>query len=347
MRIVAFSLLAAIASGCTLPGPPNASQQQIDSITRGYVFLGHWDLGRWLLGAELIDGQMYLLGESGALISVDTRTHAETISGHRNVVLIEPDEDGVWTIRSSKDGRHIVSMPDARSRDFPPLPATLGKPRALLISDAKPIVLFDDTVARWRGADWTTQKLSDPLTPYAQFESEISHDGSTILVGTDLGEFGGGLLKIDVDSATVTGLTTRDGPVTDIIRDPKGSHCFVVAIAYLHVFTRGSVQKVCGDTSETIFSRKSDVDSDFCDDCTYPMLGLIQAEDGVLWAKSVGKYFRVMPGADTPFDFPSPQFLGDFAIDRSVEGLVFVWVWGLNWNVPHDITRDPLMLADK
>jgi hypothetical protein len=80
--------------------------------------------------------------------------------------------------------------------------------------------------------------------------------GRSVYVGADMGEFGGGLERVDLDTGIVTELPTNDlrhtpsaaqeDPVTGLIADPKNQDCVIASVGLVHMFmSNGRILRVC------------------------------------------------------------------------------------------------------
>ena len=95
----------------------------------------------------------------------------------------------------------------------------------------------------------------------------VAADGG-LYVGLNMGEFGGGLLRIDVSSGRVEALDRRDGSglcdgplnsdcdaVTALLPDLAHPPCLFAAIGVAHLEDTGRVLRVCGNRLEAVFER--------------------------------------------------------------------------------------------
>lgn len=94
-------------------------------------------------------------------------------------------------------------------------------------------------------------------------------DGQSIYVGANRGEWGGGLVRIDVATGKVTSIERIDDPkeicgypldtdcdpVTAIDADPDRPDCVYAGVGLQHMFSHGHVLRVCGGGIEVVFEK--------------------------------------------------------------------------------------------
>lgn len=82
-----------------------------------------------------------------------------------------------------------------------------------------------------------------------------SPDGKYIYVGSDRGEWGGDVEKIEVASGKVT-LHKMSAPVTSILTDPTAEDCIILSTGLAHLgLQRGEIGRLCGSTYTTLFKQ--------------------------------------------------------------------------------------------
>lgn len=82
-----------------------------------------------------------------------------------------------------------------------------------------------------------------------------SPDGKYLYVGSDRGEWGGDVEKIEVASGRVT-LHKMTAPVTSILTDPTAEDCIILSTGLSHLnLRRGEIGRLCGSTYTTLFKQ--------------------------------------------------------------------------------------------
>jgi len=165
-----------------------------------------------------------------------------------------------------------------------------------------------------------------------------------VYVGTNRGEWGGGLRRIDRRSGRVTVIeqnTTWDpcsgplnaecDPVNGIAAEPWNPGCIAVAIGLVHLSPRGRIVEVCRDRVQRLYYRpsgeeasgqlKKPGDEPFQ---TVAFFGLTR-EGNALWAAGIDGIYRIENGA-TERSAPLPSFkkIGDFRVSFDLPHLVVV-----------------------
>jgi hypothetical protein len=81
----------------------------------------------------------------------------------------------------------------------------------------------------------------------------LFRQNGALLVGWNMGEWGGGLTQIDLASGAVEPVKGVGGPVNDIARMPGRPECLILAVGLVHFFPTGGLQQWCGDTAKPLF----------------------------------------------------------------------------------------------
>jgi hypothetical protein len=154
------------------------------------------------------------------------------------------------------------------------------------------------------------------------FRHVLYRDGPSLLVGSNQGEWGGGLARISLASGEVEAIDGVDAPVQDIAAAPNKPECVVVAIGLVHFFPSGRLTELCGNRARRLFaapykllpvSRPTKPGSD-----PYPgvaFFALAPVKGGLLAIGIDGARRITAEGADEPE--PLPQ-----AIERGGEHIV-------------------------
>jgi hypothetical protein len=219
---------------------------------------------------------LWLVGSSGRLVAIDLRngrraTHAAphyaiNIEGSGNVLFVltrvnrdDHGPDASLRVLAFREGHAPTSLPPVPSRltpderdlctshPYPPARGTIGfhaNARHLFVLAAGTLHIFSRSASTWR-----TQRLSDPCPAEVFTEST---DGSALYAGSNFGEWGGALIRIDLRDGTVS--PVEYGNITGLIPDPTATDCVIASEGLAHLFSRsGSVLRVCGEHATPIF----------------------------------------------------------------------------------------------
>jgi hypothetical protein len=151
--------------------------------------------------------------------------------------------------------------------------------------------------------------------------------GDSAFIGIDAGEWGGGLLRVDMASGKPS-TVQPDGsgcgdpldagcdPVHALEVSPWNPECIVAAVGLKHLRWHGRVVEVCGDRIETIY------EATIKDRGTEPFYGLARAGN-VLWAVGQTGMYRIERGSATVRrEVPPLHSLGGIPISLEIPGLV-------------------------
>lgn len=228
---------------------------------------------------------------------------------------------------------------------------------AFLVDGGRPVLMEGRAVHRLDDSgNWNTVTLSAPIhRPIGASSPAIAmtRDGSTIYVGLNAGEWGGGLVRVDVATGDVQQiqqieqddpqdicagpLNTACDPVTAVTPDPENSSCVLASVGLSHMMSHGRVLRVCDGDVQTIFRRLIiSEEDDFYSlenaerfDLTEPVYGLSSGELGVFALTRTGLY-RI--GDDEPIQLSNFETLGPLRVTRSVPGYMVV-LTDINWAV--------------
>lgn len=157
--------------------------------------------------------------------------------------------------------------------------------------------------------------------------------GDSAFIGLDSGEWGGGLLRVDmatgkptkVESHASGGLCGKPldagcDPVNALEVSPWNPDCIVAAIGLMHLSRHGRVVEVCGDQIETIYEAK--IEARINDLGTEPFYGLARAGN-VLWALGPRGMYRIEKGSTTvKREVPPFHDLGGIRVSFEIPGLI-------------------------
>ncbi len=308
--------------------------------TRSQVY-SWWDpeLGRAVLKGEADAGHLWLLGAEGVVVRFDRQTGARTVVG-RDVVDLLRDGPHLWAATRVEGAMGIINISDLKvvgSRtfnvevegDFIGLFATGGDSPGLLTSRQ----VLRPTSDRWRSSPLAAEFRCGEF-PGTYGRVAASTDG-TLYVGCNVGEWGGGLRRIDPEtgSSTIISQTTDEqcsgllspdcDPVVGVFPDSEQPGCMIVGSSLAHIsLTEGRILRVCGDTitevfSEPLPSRNPDYPQSWAFD------GLVPTHDGWV-AFSQHRYARSRSGAVEMRRNPALADRSGPRVSEERDGVLFV-----------------------
>jgi hypothetical protein len=325
------------------------------------------------LGGAVLGNEALLYDFRGRLFSYDRR------SGKRHLLL----NDGVADVSTAGDGSawilSVPSLPEDLEYNaaLPPGSFTLSqyrngqiealppveyaaneRPLMLAIRDGEP-VLIGRTAAFIKaggGTDW--QKVEFDRTIGEQLRDGdastlISSDGKIAFVGINLGEWGGGLVKVDLANGKVNRPDKRgpdlcDGPlnsdcdpVTGIVPDPDDNRCVLASIGLSHFLMHGRVLRVCPESISVELTRPLERPTQIIErsirgaatgDSNSPMsteafFALIETGDGSIWAISPFAAYRKEGAKWSRHALPDLKQRGSLEVSEELPGIVLLSSW--------------------
>lgn len=167
--------------------------------------------------------------------------------------------------------------------------------------------------------------------------STLHVERDQLFVGVNRGEWGGGLLRVDLKTGTVTHIDRRTGelcggplnadcdPVHGVVSEPWNSGCVVAAVGLVHMIPHGRLVEICGEKVQTLLSRPYKIEApsgrDFI--ATVAFFGVARAGDVVL-ATAIDGLYRV--SAQSVEREPLPQFkdVGGIKVSFEIPGVILV-----------------------
>jgi hypothetical protein len=182
-----------------------------------------------------------------------------------------------------------------------------------LMTDRR-LVLWRNGVAGWVPLSGYTKP--DPEAA-AVLRSVAFLDGDGMVVGTNSGEWGGGLFRVSLTTGRVTAVAGAGGPVNAIAPMPGQPGCVVVAVGLYHILPSGRLSLVCGNSARRLYARALErwgagraVDAS--EDNPYPSVafyGLVPSGSGDVRAIGVNGLYRIAPAGDVNGPEPFPRFV--------------------------------------
>lgn len=222
---------------------------------------------------------------------------------------------GSFTLSRYRNGQIESLAPVAFAADERPLMLAIRHGAPILIGRMVAFLKGKDSSA-WRKLEFD-RAISDQLQS-ADATALITSDGKTAFVGINLGEFGGGLVRVDLATGIVSKIDERgpdlcDGPlngdcdpVTGIVSDPDDDRCVLASIGLSHILMNGRVLRVCpADVSVELtrpLERPSQIVERFIRGVatgasrgpmnTEAFFALLKTRDGSIWAISPFAAYR-------------------------------------------------------
>ena len=275
MRIVGLILGLLGLASAAVAGPVEGSRGELMRAV-------HADGALWLL----YEGELQRLGDDAAVPVPDARPPAHPVElcrAGKGAILVTAEEDA-FAFHRREPGRWVATERVPRLPGERALALACGRGRPVLMTRARVL---------------TPGRAPVPLggalprgIRYVTFD-----EGATVLVGSNAGEWGGGLVRVDLRSGRVAAIAGAGAPVQDIAAEPGKPGCVVVAVGLVHFFPGGQLTELCGDTAHRLFA------------APYAVPGL-----------------RAMPNKPGEAPYPGVAF---FALARDGAGLTSVAIDGL------------------
>lgn len=318
------------------------------------------ELGHGIREGVATREHIWLLGSTGKVVRFVRRT-GEREAVAENVRDIAADNGRLWALVQADDTASY-SLRDLRGPEQPsgqqparthrlylhPSETSEGEAIGLLVwpGSDRPAVLARRALVTPTADGWKRWRLAATLSPGAQIATP---DGRSVYVGYNLGEWGGGLRRIEVSSGAVAFVTEAGDdlcggqinpacdPVVGVFADRDRPDCVVVGAGISHMgLSRGDVYRVCGDAITSLFSTPIPLERDnwMMGPQPWPLHGLFGTADGWIGV-SRDRYFRSR--GDIVEEHPMPVF-NDWAgvrISDEQDGVLFLvsaCCWGSSAN---------------
>jgi len=303
----------------------------------------------FLARAVFAAGELWLLSDTGALFSI-----TESASGPVEITFPDPALD-LWV----EDGQPAViacRRPDCaewtlRRRDsagdwlVTTKVATQGDPLVAVARTATSrIVLTGRRIIDAAGDIRILTNLSHPLREKPVAATHVTP--ASIFVGFNMGEWGGGLQRIDRWTGEVVSIERKEtgehcfkpldsdcDPVNGIATAPWDPNCVVLAIGVVHFAPHGRIVEVCGDTVRRLYGRAlggppvlgRDAPSPGEDPLPSEAFFGLTRQGNLLWAVGIDGIYQI--GSDKivrPGPLPTFKQFGAFSISFDLPHVVLV-----------------------
>ncbi len=314
-------------------------------------------LGERIAEGVVVGERLWLRGtmvspkdSSGGLVSLRLSDQSKQVHFDQGVLDIEKAGQDLWVLRSSKARELVVSVWTGHGFD------DLGRfthpkadtPIALFKSGRNPAVLSSRAI-RELSADthaWRMTPLRGELRSGVQITAASPGIGGSLYVGFNMGEWGGGLQRIDLQTGAVTNVERRDSkelcagplnsdcdPVTGVIADPQNRDCVLASVGLVHMFSSGGrILKICADSVTLAFEKPATGGIDGKQRMTEAFYGLAPGTDTNFWAITWRALYQF--GSDGPKEYALPkcEAVSGIQLSRDLPGAIVVRT-DLNWAV--------------
>jgi hypothetical protein len=312
-------------------------------------------LGVRIAEGAVVDGRLWLRGvgkqlSSGGLVSLELSDSSRRVHFERGVIDLERAAGRLWVLRASgtRRGERLISRWTGRSfTDVARFTLERDEHTIALVHSRDAVAVLSTRSIR----EFSLEGAASPATPLkgtlregVQVAAASPLAGGAIYVGINMGEWGGGLQRVDGKTGMVTSIDQRDGdkpcsgplnsecsPVTGVIPDQERPDCVLAAVGLVHVFTSdGRIVKVCNEVVTVFYERP--VHSDLVQrEMSEAFYGLAAADDG-FWAISGRALYRFR--TDHPEEHPLPKLepVSGIHLSRKLPGAVVV-LTDINWAV--------------
>lgn len=314
-------------------------------IAEGVVFAG----SLWLRGTS---GRGRSGSASGALVALNLEDLSRRARVDSGVLAIEKIGDDLWVLRQSESSKMEWILSIVRNNALEDkaryISADADVPFALFNDGGTPAVVSQKSIDVLSGdGGWKSILLVGQLRQGVQVQIASPADGNSAYVGVNRGEWGGGLLRVDLKTGAVVSIERRDteklcsgplnsdcDPVTGVIPDPRNKECVLAAIGLVHFLSHGRILRVCGEQVSVVFEhpgteevngRKLEVSDAF--------YGLASANGG-FWSVTPEALYRFGADENAPVrsSLPNLHLESGIYMSRDLPGVIVIST-DVNWAV--------------
>ena len=318
-------------------------------------------LGERIAKGIAFDGKLWIRGTmptprdaSGGLVSLGLADNTRLVHFEGGVLDIAKSDHDLWILRKeTKESFFVVAVwRGNRFEDLGEFPLSAqDAPVALLGSAGSPAVLSTQSV-RYLANDktWRVVELKGKLRAGVEESVASPQEGDSIYVGFDVGEWGGGLQRVDLKTGAVTDIERRDtknacdgplnrecDPVTGVIPDPQNKECVLASIGLVHLgLSNGRILRVCGShvtlVSEMLIpGGKSDSSKWGRTEAFY---GLAPSVEGGFWGITYRSlyHFDAAGNKSQEYTLPKLDSVSGIHLSRALPGVIVLQT-DVNWAV--------------
>ena len=246
-------------------------------------------LGRRLVGGIATARTLFLYNSEGKLVAFDRANWRPTVLADRDIIDIkqrggsiwvlsasgqsaqyndgrwQPAEAGVFAVSAYRNGQLVASTPVTYSEG--------DRPVAFLLRRSGPVVLSSGAVylGNEDGSAWTRRSYRQPFKELPDSGVAVATpagDESSVYIGFNKGEWGGGVRVVDVETGQIRTIERRDSPalcagpldsdcdpVTGLVSDPARVDCVLASVGLSHMMEHGRILRICGARVEVLAER--------------------------------------------------------------------------------------------
>lgn len=350
--------LRAAGLSLTLLLGPQASAQDAAANATAAEDAADPVLGDRIAEGLVADGRLWVRGlnrdmQPGGLVAIDLSSGARRVLAQDGVIDMAKRDGRLWLLRRGERANQAEAAQwlDGRFQALPHLTAPFGADiLALLIGRHGPVVLTSRAVISWSPASrrWVTTRLKGRLRSDAANVTAMPAVANDIYIGLDLGEWGGGLQRIEGETGAVSDIeSTEQGPdkegllsesldpVTGLLADPDDGDCVLAATGLSHMgMANGRLLKVCrgrvGLALEIPFAIEINNRSI---PQSMPFFGMAAGRSGEVWLVTYGALYRLSSPVDahpTKIELPPLTRFGGLYMNRDTAGVVILRT-DVNW----------------
>ncbi len=348
MRTILISVVMVLAISGVAHGQGQADAERI--APRNWT---DPDLGGAIIEGVATRDSLWLRGASGNVVRIDRKSGERSISA-TDVSDVLADGPHLWALIAPNAGVAVVR--DLRDTTRPERRVRFeGSPVGLFATPYGPGLLTTAMVFVPTDERWDRRRLAAMLEPGGHVSSLT---GSTLFVGYNKGEWGGGLRRLDVATGTIAIVTeTGDGicggrlnpacdPVVGIVPDVEGSDCSLVGSSLAHLgLRRGEILRVCEDRIDLVFAESLSGVPGPTDGQTWPFDSLVETRDGWV-AVGQDRFARASGEAVAMGDVPDLWPWAGLQISDPLDGVIFVQAaccWGTETWVRYRVVAIPIL----
>ncbi|WP_150132773.1 hypothetical protein [Caenibius tardaugens] len=328
--IVAAAVVTASAQACSnrTSTSEDADQAEMQPVVRAVfahdrLWLLHLDGS--LVSLDPDDAKPDAVASNGKLIEICKSTN--------RLIAIMDDGRGAWTLQQYSPDRWAV-----RAK----LPANGDTLVAMDCADGDITLVTNRRLLEVQGGTVHALRLKQELQPPLVNGTALAAKDA-VWVGFNIGEWGGGLRRIDRSDGQVATiernqsgelcggpLNTSCDPVNGVALSPWKPSCVVAAVGLVHMMAHGRIVEVCGKEVRRLYFKPLDPQpprgtlDDGEPSSTVAFFGLAHG-DHALWAIGIDGLYR-FTGPQSPEFRPLPKFQnkGGYWVSFDVPGIALV-----------------------
>lgn len=292
---------------------------------------------------------------SGGLVSFGISDNSRTVHFNAGLLDIAKSDHDLWILRkAAEDRRFVVAV--WRGNRFEDLSefqlSAQDAPLALLRSADSPAVLSVQAV-HYLASDktWHVVQLKGKIRSGVEVSVASPQEDDSIYVGINVGEWGGGLQRVDLRTGAVTEIERRDtknlcdgplnrecDPVTGVIPDPQNRECVLASVGLVHLgHSNGRILRVC-DSRVTLLSEilipgdKNKSSTKW--GCTEAFYGLAPSPDGGFWGITYRALylFDATGNRKQEYTLPKLESVSGIHLSKVLPGVIVLQT-DVNWAV--------------